>query len=110
MYRNYDGEGSSFGTESVDTKMGDTKTYSAYGALNQEGNKLTLILINKDRAKSADLPIKLSGFTPGPEGRMFQYAAQNGSSPVVSPLNAANPETLKVTVPPMSVTLVELEK
>ena len=110
LYRNYDGEGASFGSEAVETNIGDTRTYSAYGALSKDGDKLTLVLINKDRAKSADLPIKLSGFTPKPSGRMFQYTAQNKSGLVEAPLNVSDPAELKVTVPAMSVTLVELEK
>jgi hypothetical protein len=94
----------------VETSIGDTKTYSAYGALNKDGDKLTLVLINKDRAKSADLPIKLMGFTPKANGRMFQYTAQTESGIVEVPFDASDPSTLKVTVPPMSISLVEFEK
>ena len=34
MFRNYDGNGSTFGSESVDTTFDNAQTLSAYGALN----------------------------------------------------------------------------
>jgi hypothetical protein len=110
LYRDYDGQGSSFGTEAVDTSVGDTSLYSAYGALNKEGNKLTLVLINKDRAKSTEMPVKLSGFTPRSTGRLFQYTGQSKDGPVETALNISDPAALKVSVPAMSVSVVELVK
>jgi mannan endo-1,4-beta-mannosidase len=110
LYRNYDGQGATFGTESVDTQIDDTKTMSAYGALNQEGTKLTVMLINKDRTVSKDISIKASGFTPRSSGTVYTYSQQKHTEISQQPLLVTNPAAVKVTLAPMSINLVVLEK
>ncbi len=108
LYRNYDGKGASFGTESVETTVSDVKTFSAYGALNKEGTKLTLMLINKDRSKSADVPVNLKGFTPNANATIYRYGGQDLSKLVQEPFSIPNPTAIKVTLLPMSISLLVL--
>lgn len=110
LYRNYDDKGSSFGTESVETTINDIKTYSAYGALNKEGTKLTVVLINKSSKESADMPVNIAGFTPNANAKIYRYSSQDLSKLVEEPLTIADPATIKVTLPPMSISLLVLEQ
>ena len=72
VYRNYDGKGSTFGTQSVETTSSDTNTVSAYGALNTEGSKLTMMLINKDRSRHRGSGVAASGLCSWQNGHRLQ--------------------------------------
>ena len=110
MYRNYDGKGSSFGSQSVETSIDNTKTMSAYGALSEDGSKLTVMLINKQRGNSTDVSIKADGFTPG-KGTLYRYTAQSAAGgPQADPVTVTDPAAVQVSLAPMSITLVELTK
>jgi hypothetical protein len=110
LYRNYDGKGAAFGSESVETTVSDVKTYSAYGALNKEGTKLTLMLINKDPSKSADMPIDIKGFTPSNNATLYRYSQQKPSDIAQEPFNIPNPAAIKLTLPPMSNSLLVMDQ
>ncbi|HTC47060.1 MAG TPA: glycoside hydrolase family 44 protein [Candidatus Aquilonibacter sp.] len=65
LYRNYDGNHSSFATTSISaTNTGDPDLFSSYAALNSTGNILTAMVLNKDPNNSAQVTFGLNGFTP----------------------------------------------
>ena len=113
LYRNYDGQGSTFGSESVETESSDYTWLSAYGAMNPDGTRLTLMLINKQRTKQADVQIKLKNFTARTDAEARQYGySQADLSAIVQerqPPDFAGPDKIRVTVAPMSIKLVVVE-
>ena len=110
LYRNYDGNGAAFGEQSVATKIEDTRTMSAYGALTQDGKKLTVVLINKGRTASKDVSIKAVGFAPRSEGEVYRYSQSGHTAIIREPLKVSNPAAVSVTLPPMSINMVVLSK
>ena len=64
MYTNYDGAHHGFGTVSVaDTNSGNSDLFSSYAALNATGNMITIMVLNKDPANTANVTFNLSGFS-----------------------------------------------
>lgn len=65
LYRNYDGNHSTFGTISVSaTHDADPGPFSIYAATNSAGNSLTLMIVNKDPVNATQTSFMLNGFTP----------------------------------------------
>jgi fibronectin type 3 domain-containing protein len=65
LYRNYDGQHSTFGTTSISaTHNADPNLFSVYGALSPTGTTMTLLVVNKDPANPAQVGFTLSNFTP----------------------------------------------
>ncbi len=68
LFTNYDGSHHGFGTTSVSaTHNADPSLFSAYAALNSTGTALTIIVLNKDPANSAQVAFTTTGFTPASE-------------------------------------------
>ncbi len=66
LYRNYDGQHSTFGTTTVSaTNSGDPNLLSTYAALDATGAKLTLVVVNKDPNNADQAQLAINGFTPG---------------------------------------------
>ncbi len=110
LYRNYDGNGAAFGEQSAATKMEDTRSMSAYGAITQDGAKLTVVLINKDRTASKDVSIKAAGFMPRSGAEVYRYSQASHAAITREPLKVSNPAAVSVTLPPMSINMVVLSK
>jgi hypothetical protein len=65
LYRNYDGNHSTFGSISVAAKNGsDPNLFSSYAALNSTGTTLTIMLVNKDPSNAVTKSVELAGFNP----------------------------------------------
>jgi hypothetical protein len=65
LFTNYDGAHHGFGTTSVSaTHNADPNLFSSYAALDATGKTLTLMVINKDPANSAQVQFALNGFSP----------------------------------------------
>jgi fibronectin type 3 domain-containing protein len=65
LYTNYDGSHHTFGTTSVaDTNTGNPNLFSSYAALDSTGNKLTVMVLNKDSQNTAAVQFAFNGFTP----------------------------------------------
>jgi hypothetical protein len=65
LYRNYDGQHSSFATTSVsDTNDGDPDLFSSYAAVNAAGTSATVMVVNKDPANTVQAQFSWNGFTP----------------------------------------------
>ncbi len=65
LFTNYDNAHHGFGTTSVAaTHNADPDLFSIYAALNSAGTSMTILVLNKDPANSAQVQIATSGFTP----------------------------------------------
>ena len=84
LYTNYDGAHHTFGTTSVfDTSNGDPDLFSSYAALDSTGKTLTVMVLNKNPQKSAQVQFALGGF--------------NASSFVTYTLAATAPTTISAS-------------
>jgi Glycoside hydrolase family 44 len=65
LFTNYDGSHHGFGTTSVAaTHNGDPDLFSIYAALSSTGTSMSILVLNKDLAHSAQVQIATHGFTP----------------------------------------------
>lgn len=109
MYRNYDGKGAQFGSRSVKTVSSDTEMFSAYGALDESGSKLTVMLINKDPKRTAEVELQPDGFTSGDMGDQYGYDGTNPDGPGSGMFAVSDPGSISVSLAPMSINLIELK-
>jgi fibronectin type 3 domain-containing protein len=64
LYRNYDGNGDAFGSASISaTDNADPDLFSVYAALSPTGTSMTLLVVNKDPANTAQVGFTLNNFT-----------------------------------------------
>jgi len=65
LFRNYDGQHSTFGSTSISaTHNADPSLFSVYAALSPAGTTMTLLVVNKDPSNAAQVGFTLSNFTP----------------------------------------------
>ncbi len=76
IYRNYDGNHSTFGDTSVQAASGDQGKLAVYAAQRSSDSALTLVVINKT-ATPLTSPLTLSGFTPSGSAQVYRYSAAN---------------------------------
>jgi hypothetical protein len=110
LYRNYDGRGSAFGDEGLEASSTNTTDFSSYAGLASGGEKLTVILANKRRDSPASAIIKTPAFKPGPGSMTYSFGQHDLSEIAATPLDAQDQESVTVLVPPLSVTLLVLQK
>jgi hypothetical protein len=110
LYRNYDGNGAAFGTRSVDAQGADPALASAYAALNDDGSRLTVMLINKDAGKSAEVVVKPRDFAARGDATVYRYSTANLGGIASEPLAVADPTSIKVNLQPMSIALLVLDR
>ncbi len=64
LYRNYDGNGDTFGSTSISaTHNADPDLFSVYAALAPSGTSMTLLVVNKDPSNTAQVGFTLNNFT-----------------------------------------------
>jgi hypothetical protein len=105
LYRNYDGNKSTFGPISVSaTHNADPNLFSVYAATNPSGNSLTLLVVNKDPANTAQVQFTLSHFAPS---QFTSYTLSQASpNSIVAGTAQAWPGNSTVSFPAYSATLV----
>lgn len=103
IYRNYDGNRSTFGETSVSATGPNPDNASVFAALRARDGALTLMLINKQLALSATASILLTNFHASNTAQAWQITASN----TLAPLNdlSLTGSNLTVTVPAQSITL-----
>jgi hypothetical protein len=100
--------GSALGSDSVETTDSNTDLTSAYGALDAQ-RKLTVLLINKGRNRSAEMMVNLSGFATRASASLYRYGQSDLSKIEHEEVQAPDPSGVKVSVPPLSIALLVLE-
>jgi hypothetical protein len=103
MYRNYDGNKSTFGDVSVAATAPNPDTVSAFAAVRTSDGALTLMAINKSSSTGTTATVNIANFTPRGNAQAWQLTAAN----VITRLpDLTFPgATLTATLPPQSITL-----
>jgi hypothetical protein len=103
MYRNYDGNDSTFGDTSVLTTFADPDNLSAFAAERSKDGALTIMVVNKYLTGNTPLVLNLTNYTGSGSAQVWQLndgaISQLGNLPYSGGL-------LQTTVPPQSVTLL----
>ncbi|MGH9765537.1 MAG: glycoside hydrolase family 44 protein, partial [Blastocatellia bacterium] len=104
MYRNYDGNKSTFGDSSVEAVVPDPDTMSAFAGVRSSDGVLTIMVINKDLSNSSRTAINISNFAAQSAAEVWQLTASNAITRL--PDAAVSGATVNLSLPPQSVTLV----
>jgi hypothetical protein len=104
MYRNYDGNKSTFGDVSVSDSVPDPDTLSSFAAIRSSDGALTVMIINKSLSNSAFASANLVNFSSGGSAQVWQLTSAN----VINHLSDINfgGNSLNLTVPAQSITLL----
>jgi hypothetical protein len=103
LYRNYDGNHSTFGTMSISaTHNADPDLFSVYASLTPSGNALKLMVINKDPVNAAQVTFTLNNF----KASAFKSYTLSQASPNSIVASSSGPGCATQTFPPYSATLI----
>jgi hypothetical protein len=105
LYRNYDGQGSGFGTVSIADTQLDPDQVSSFAALRDHDRIMTIVVINKQLDQTGDVRVIVNNFTGLGKAEMWQLA-DNAISRLHDTGYASG--RLQATLPPKSVTLFVL--
>ena len=104
MYRNYDGNGSSFGDTSVlAASTANADNVSVFAAERSSDGAVTVMVIAKVLSGSTQVTLNLSNFVPGPASQVWQLTSGNAINRLFDA--ALSGQSLSVSVPAQSVTL-----
>ena len=107
MYRNYDGLGSSYGDNWVQSTSTDQGKLAVFGAQRTSDQALTLMVINKTDTDLTS-PLSLAGFNPSSNARVYRYSATNLGAIVRQPDQTVSPGGFTATYPANSITMLVL--
>ena len=108
LYRNFDGNNGSFASISVAaTNNANPGLFSSFAAVDPNGKRMTVMLVNKNPATTVDASLNLKNFqASGAEAYTVQAAP--GSVTVLTAISASSANASQLTLPPYSATLVVL--
>jgi Glycoside hydrolase family 44 len=106
MYRNYDGNKSTFGDTSIQTTVPNPDNLSAFSAVRTSDGALTLMVINKDLNNATPVVANLANFSAMGTAQRWQLTSGNVITRLTD-VSFAN-SVLKDTVPLQSITLYVL--
>ncbi|HEV8061784.1 MAG TPA: DUF4214 domain-containing protein, partial [Gemmataceae bacterium] len=120
LYRNYDGNDSTFGNTSVSTTVPDADQVSAFSAVRSSDGALTIMVDNKNLydpsnpGATTTVQINIANFAGGGTAQEWQLAAINPDDMTKSAITrlsdiTLNGNILTVTLPQESVTLFVIE-
>ncbi len=103
MYRNYDGQNSTFGDMSVQATVTDPDTVAAFAAVRGLDGALTIMVVNKQLGASAPVTLSLANFASTGAVGVWQLDAGNTIQQLAD--LAVVDGTISTTVPQQSITL-----
>ncbi len=103
LYRNYDGNRSTFGDTSVSATTPDPDTVAAFAAQRSTDGALTVMVIAKSLSGSTPATITLANSVHGGTAQAWQLTAANAITRL--PDVGVSGSRLAVTLPPQSITL-----
>ncbi len=106
IYRNYDGNKSTFGDKSVQTIVPNPDNLSAFSAARSTDGALTLMVINKDLNNATPVSASITNFNTTGIAQRWQLTAANAITQLANIAFTNN--VLKDTVPSQSITLYVL--
>jgi len=104
MYRNYDGNKSTFGDTSVSTTVPNPDNVSAFSAKRTSDGALTVMVISKYLSGSTPATINLANFTSGGTAQVWQLTSTNSINHLSDLAFSGN--TVNLTLPQQSITLL----
>ncbi len=108
MYRNFDGQGASFGDLSVSAVSPDAEKASVYASLDSTNpNRMVIVAINKT-ATPLQVSIRITQHRRMASARMFRLAGTSPLPAELPPLQVAPDNTLACSLQAMSVSTLEL--
>lgn len=105
LYRNYDGKGSAFGATSIADAVPDPDRVASFAALRDRDGAMTVMVINKQLDRAADVMLALDHFADHGRIETWQLARNDISQ---LPDATYSEGRLHATLPPQSVTLFVL--
>jgi hypothetical protein len=103
MYRNYDGNDSTFGDVSVSAAVPNPDDLSAFASLRSADGALTTMVINKDLTTANDVTVNLANFAGAGTVQVWQLTAANAITQLSD--IAYSGASFATTVPAQSITL-----
>jgi hypothetical protein len=103
IYRNYDGNGSTFGDVSVAAGGPNPDVVAAFAAERSSDGALTVMVVSKALAGTTATTLDLAGFAPAPVAQAWQLKAGTRIARLADVALSGN--RLTATLPPQSVTL-----
>ena len=104
MYRNYDGNRSTFGDVSVAATVPNPDLVAAFAAVRSTDGALTIMIVSKTATGSTPVTVNAGSFAGTGTARVWQLTSANTITRLSDVGFAASTATL--TVPPQSITLV----
>jgi len=104
LYRNYDGNKSTFGDTSVSTTVPNPDNVSAFSAKRSSDGALTVMVISKYLSGSTPATINLANFTSGGTAQVWQLTSTNTINHLSDLSFSGN--TVNITLPQQSITLL----
>ncbi|MEW6126010.1 MAG: glycoside hydrolase family 44 protein [Acidobacteriota bacterium] len=104
MYRNYDGNQSTFGDTSVQATVPNPDNVSAFAALRNADGALTLMVVGKQLSGNTSATINLANFPAQGIAQVWQLTSTNQINRL-SNINFTG-SSLSLTIPPQSITLL----
>jgi hypothetical protein len=108
MYRNYDGNKSTFGDTGVAATMSNPDTVAAFAAQRSADAVLTVMVISKYLSGNTPATINLANFTSNGVAQVWQLTAANTINRLADIGSSGN--SFVVTLPPQSITLLVVAK
>ena len=108
MYRNYDGSKSTFGETSVAAAAANPDAVSAFAAQRTTDGAVTLMVISKQLSGSTAATINIANFPHHETAEAWQLTSANAIVRLTDTPLAG--DTLRVTLPPQSITLFVIAK
>ena len=109
MYRNYDGQGGSYGDIWVRSSSADQGQLAVYGAQRSADGALTLMMINKT-GNDLTSNLALANFTPAATAQVYTYSAANASAIVRGAALPVSASGFTTTYPANAITLVVIPR
>jgi len=103
IYRNYDGNKSTFGDTSIFAGGPNPDEVSTFGAVRSTDGALTIMVINKQLGSNAPVNLTISNFVHGGAAEVWQLTSANAITRLSDVLVAGN--SLSNTLPAQSITL-----
>jgi hypothetical protein len=104
-FRDYDGQGSGFGSESLSVNEGEH--VSLFASRDTGASKLVLVLINRSAESAIDARVDLDGCGNVAASRLFGYGSQS-SELAEGKLTTGNGQVV-ATLPPYTMSVIELK-
>lgn len=103
IYRNYDGNNSTFGEYSLPSVTSDSVSTSVYGSLSESGNEIHLIAINKKLNESVNGNFSISSKHNIQSGRVWKLDNTSSEISEINPVTNISNNSFSYTLPAGSV-------